>query len=151
MDANARAWSLLTKTRDGVVSILRELTLDECRRSYQRLNPEYGFTYVFYENPRAIGSFGTVGPPTTMSGDNGHGGSIGCLGPSRGKETIELREVFGPPNWDHSEISEWDEWPRREYIAVGDSRHPATHTRERLYLPNFGWVERTQGDRWDSV
>lgn len=98
-----RAWALLTKARNGTVSILRDLTLAECRQSYQRLNPNYGQTRLTYEGDECYIS---------------HYNSIG------GAE-IELREAFGPEDWDRAEVATWDApWPKWELIKLSDPRHP---------------------------
>ena len=99
-----RSWSLMTKTRGGLVSILRDLTLDECKGAYQRLNPEYGYTWTTYESE--------------------NGGVWSSQHSILNKDEIEMREVFGPPGWDVAEVHSWDEWPKRELIKLDDPRHP---------------------------
>jgi hypothetical protein len=110
-DEAARHWSLLTKTRSGQVSILRDLTLYECKEAYVRLNPEFGRTYTSYEDcdpaSRSPGSFGCVS----------FGGRL------VDKNEIEQREVFGPPGWVETDISTWDPWPTCEFIGWHDERH----------------------------
>lgn len=93
-----RHWSLLTKTRAGVVSILRDLTLAEAKAAYMRLDPKYGVVHT-----------------TLVYGDgNRVENSRGCIADNN---TIELRAVFGPPTWDSDEVKAWDaqsEWPKHE-------------------------------------
>lgn len=99
-----RAWSLLTKTRGGVVSVLRELTLAECKKIYQRLNPNYGVTYTSYE---ADG-----------------GGTFSCDFRTMSDGEVDIREVFGPDGWDHKEVRGWDEWPKHRLVKTTDPQHP---------------------------
>jgi hypothetical protein len=95
----------MTKTRGGVVSILRDLTLAECRQAYMRLNPDYGMTYTSYE----------------IEG----GGSFSQGGRRVSDGEVEIREVFGPADWDHAEIRGWDgEWPKFKTIKIADPLHP---------------------------
>ncbi len=103
-DPSARYWTLMTKTEGGVVSILRELTLDECRQAYHRLNPDYQRTYTNYA---------TEG-----------GGSMSCDGRTIQDSDIAQREVFGPPGWDASEVDDWDEpWPKIRTIPLDSPEH----------------------------
>lgn len=103
-DEGLRAWSLMTRTHKGVVSILRDLTLYECREAYQRLDPDYGQVIRSYEGRSSSGGF-------TM------GGSY--------SDRIEQREVFGPPGWEADvEMRLWLHWPRYEFIKFDDPRHP---------------------------
>lgn len=105
MPTTLRAWSLMTKTRKGVVSVLRDLTLDECRRIYHRLNPDYGHTYTSYEN------------------ENGSG-SVSFGGRHVSDNEMDIREVFGPPDWNSSEVRDWDKpWPKLLSIKLDDPRH----------------------------
>lgn len=99
-----RHWSLLAKTRGGVVSILRELTLAEAKALYMRLDPMYGvvMTTVLYSDGTEI-----------QSTNEGH----------RGDNVVDLRAVFGPPTWDHNEVDAWQaesesEWPKQEVKHV---------------------------------
>ena len=111
-DVNARHWSLMTKTRKGHVSILRDLTLYECKEAYVRLNPEYGHTYTSYESDDP-----DTRPPGSLGGSTSFGGRIVSA------DEIDLREVFGPSVWDISEVSSWDVWPKHDYIKWNDERH----------------------------
>lgn len=104
MPDSPRHWSLLTKSRSGVVSILRDLTLDECRQAYCRLNPDYGQTYNSY--------------------DYVYGGCWSHITRQFNDGDIVLREAFGPAGWDASETSTWDEWPKYELITIDNPKHP---------------------------
>lgn len=75
-------WSVMTKTSEGVVSVVRGLTEDEARNVYVRLDPFYG--RISY--PGEHNTFTTSGP------------------------YIEIREVFGPPGWKMD--ASWYPWPR---------------------------------------
>lgn len=111
-DPESRAWSLMTKTRKGVLSILRDLTLAECRQAYHRLNPEYGQTHtmIVWE-----------------------GGDASGLGRCVDDNEMEIREVFGPPDWDASEVSGWDDpWPKLHRIELDDPMHPRNQRRVEL-------------------
>src|SRR4051812_42935500 len=103
-DPNGRHWSLMTKTEGGVVSILRDLTLNECRQAYHRLNPDYQHTYTNYA---------TEG-----------GGAMGFHGRPVNKSDIAQREVFGPPDWNASEVDTWDEpWPKIRTVPLDSPEH----------------------------
>ena len=100
-----RAWSLVTKTEGGTVSILRDLTLVECRNAYEALDPWRGITAISYQSEEGGSvSFGE-GSRTINAGD------------------IQMREVFGPDDWDRSEMEAWAHWPKHEYIKIDDPRH----------------------------
>lgn len=46
-------------------------------------------------------------------------------GPSVSSHEIDLREVFGPLDWDKSEVREWDApWPKHVTIELDDPTHP---------------------------
>lgn len=114
IDEGARHWSLMTKTRKGVVSILRELTLAECRGAYERLDPEYGRVHFLY----------AAGPDGGGSGGGGWGRIVSG-------DEIDIREVFGPAEWDRAaEMEKWNHWPKLETIEWDDPRH-TRHWRER--------------------
>lgn len=85
MDEARRAWSILTKSRGGTVSVIRDLTLAECRQMYERLDPWYGYS---------VAGDGEVVMRHCQESD------------------IEIREVFGPEDWDRSEMSTWQSWPK---------------------------------------
>lgn len=82
-DPEGRHWSILTKSRGGVVSVIRDLTLAEVRSVYDRLNPWYGL--VAYK------------------GDG--------VGRNTEESDIILREVFGPPGWTMASLG-GARWPR---------------------------------------
>lgn len=94
IDPTRKDWSLMVKTRNGTVSLLRDLTLAEVRSAYERLDPFYGDFY---------------GPIQHMPG----GGWI-RKGPTRLAEPGDVvqREVIGPAGWDRAEIETWDRWPK---------------------------------------
>jgi hypothetical protein len=77
-------WSIMTKSRGGVVSVIRDLTLDEARKVYERLDPWYGV--VAY---------------------SGEGNSRHCQ-----DSDIDVREVFGPPGWSQATDLRAAYWPR---------------------------------------
>lgn len=74
------SWSILTKSHGGTVSVIRDLTLEQARQIYERLDPWYG--QVSFEN---------------------EGSSMGLH-----NGTIELRQVFGPPGWPPDMVHEWN-------------------------------------------
>jgi hypothetical protein len=87
-DPVGRHWTLMTKTYNGVVSILKELTEAEAKAAYTRLDPWYGRV-----------RFKSRGDPSD------HMVIVGS--PS----DIEMREVFGPPGWKMD--ASWHPWPRQ--------------------------------------
>jgi hypothetical protein len=116
MDPNRRSWSLMTRSRGGTVSVLRELTLSECRQAYERLNPGYGHTVEFYERAEGSEEFHSHGRVSTGRDADGE---------------IVQREVFGPDDWSPDEMRDWPHWPKHEYIKWDDPKH------ERHWLPNL--------------
>lgn len=81
-----RAWSLLIQTHDGVVSILKELTLEECRKAYERFDSCYGMTVRRRKDGGASWMHHHPSP--------------------------KIREVFGPADWDRTEMDAWNCWPK---------------------------------------
>lgn len=119
-----RAWSLLTTTRGGVVSVLRDLTKDECQQAYHRLNPRYGIIYRSYVY-RANGA-------AMQQTERDFAVLVG--GELEGDACMSVREVFGPPDWDRSEVAQWDKpWPKYERVEMDDPRNhwPAEWERQR--------------------
>lgn len=121
MDPNQRAWSLMTRSHGGMVSVLRDLTLAECRQTYERLDPWYGHHSVSYESEG--------------------GGSYSSGGRSVNDGDIEVREVFGPSDWDSSEMSSWSSWPTHELIKLDDPRH---HRNQPKVEP----IRQQKSSRW---
>ena len=119
MDANARAWSLMTKTHGGVVSIVRDLTLAEVRQAYERLDPWYGTVHKRY--------FYTDSRGTRIDVTRGNGG---CLR-AHNHSAIDLREVFGPIDWDRSEIGSWDTWPQHKAVEADPFGRELPATKEK--------------------
>ncbi len=99
-------WSIMTKAMNGQVSILRDLTLDEARRTYERLSPQYGHTVRQFRHPSG-----------TVSSSDFHLCSDG---------DIEIREVFGPPDWDG--VLGADSWPKFETIDVDENGNPLSES-----------------------
>lgn len=99
-----REWTLITKARNGTVSILRDLTLEECRAAYERLDPCYGMIATVYETKDG----GTTCSSSLRSVNDGD---------------IEVREVVGPKHWNMKEMNEWQHWPKIEEIKLDDPRH----------------------------
>lgn len=95
-----RSWSIMTKSRGGAVSVIRDLTLDEARQTYERLDPWYGYRSFYKLWPDGICRGGAS--RTAEDGD------------------IEIREVFGPPGWDRSEVSSWPSWPKSTTVRVDE-------------------------------
>lgn len=104
MSDERKAWSILIKTEGGVVSILRDLTLSEAKSCYQRLDPNYGRHDVLYQTMKGGGYMGQ-----------------GCsLSPS----DINLREVFGPEDWDRKEVKNWRVEYSNTRIDFDDPQNP---------------------------
>ena len=74
------------EVRRRVVSILRDLPLEQCRAAYEKLDPWWGYVAVEHEMPD--GSF------------RARDGSIVMRHGQQGD--IEIRAVFGPPGWDQA-------------------------------------------------
>lgn len=81
-------WSIMTKSRGGTVSMIRDLTLEEAQKIYERLDPWYGSQTTiatihedFLPEDGYATSFARGGGRTVKDGD------------------IEIREVFGPAGW----------------------------------------------------
>jgi len=112
-DPQAKAWSLMTKSHKGVVSVIRDLTLADARQLYERLDPWYGHhstQHSIHRDYLKPGVFGAV------SGGAGRSVSDG---------DIEVREVFGPPGWDRTEVDAWGgEWPKITTIWCDDKWEP---------------------------
>jgi hypothetical protein len=126
MNPDAKAWSLLTKTRGGVVSILRDLTLAECRQAYHRLNPQYGVT---------VTSFKSLEGGTYTD-------AVGSLLPSH----IEIREVFGPGGWDRNEVRTWDApWPKYVTVEADDPNNPYRDVKAPTWVEKDGTIFVTSG------
>jgi hypothetical protein len=107
-DPEQPLWSIVTKSRDGTVSVVRDLTLEQVRRTYERLDPWYGmhstqFTVHkdFQQEGRFAFSSGGCGR-TSQSGD------------------IEVREVFGPPGWGGFTQGDIDSWPKITHVFTDD-------------------------------
>ncbi len=80
---NGQHWSIMTKSYGGTVSVVRGLTLDEARKTYERLDVFYG--QISYKE----------------RGNHASGG----------QGVIEIREVFGPPGWSMDDLNA-QRWPR---------------------------------------
>jgi len=81
---NGPHWHIVVQTSGGVVSVIRDLTLEQVRNTYESLDPWRGM--VAY----------------TGEGVSRHGLS----------SDAKQREVFGPPGWDRNEVHGWQRWPR---------------------------------------
>jgi hypothetical protein len=90
-DPNAPLWSIMTRARNGVVSVVRDLTLDQATKVYEHLDPMYGRVI---EAPRN-GSY-SYDVPT-------------------GPGVIEQREVFGPYGWSPDSLRDL-RWPKVFYF-----------------------------------
>ena len=108
-----RAWSIMTKSRAGTVSILRDLTLEECRRTFERLDPWYGQVSTQYE----------ASDPNKRDPNIVSGGVSSGSGRTPEAGDIEIREVWGPPDWDRSEMNSWKHWPEFVTIKWDDPEH----------------------------
>ena len=97
--SDERAGSILTRSVGGTVSVIRDLTLDECRAIYDRLDPWHGH---YYDQPKqqdgsGLRTWGMAGVTSMRRVEDGD---------------IEVREVFGPPEWDRGEMNTWGHWPK---------------------------------------
>ena len=96
----------MTKARNGTVSVIHGLSLEQARRTYERLDPHYGRTVRQYRHP-----CGTVSSSDMLMCSDGD---------------IEVREVFGPSGWDG--ILGQNSWPRFETIDVDENGKPVPLT-----------------------
>jgi hypothetical protein len=98
-DPEQPLWSIMTKSRGGTVSVVQDLTLEQVRRTYERLDPWYGMHSKCY--------------PVHKDFMDGPGQSVLLGGPGRRSEDgdIEIREVFGPPGWHGFSDGEIQRWP----------------------------------------
>lgn len=106
-DPNAPLWSIMTKSRGGTVSVIRDLTLEQARRTYERLDPWYGQhsdSLVVHKDFVPEGGW-----HSSMAGRGG----ITC---SDGD--IEIREVFGPAGWTEFAPGEIANWPIHHVVYV---------------------------------
>lgn len=97
-DQTARKWSIVTKSKSGIVSYVRDLHLEDARSVYAALNPLKN--QVWQQFYYAIDGKTLPVPPTLQDGD------------------IELRTVIGPEGWDSEEVLAWDEWPKTYIFYV---------------------------------
>lgn len=109
-----RHWSLMTRTRKGVVSILRDLTEREAAQVYESLDPYRGQTVESYVRRRADG--------TTTYGSNNYHAAVG-------DGEIEQREVFGPAGWKWfpEEIAP-QSWPKFVTVECDENGMPLDRT-----------------------
>lgn len=105
-DPNGPHWFIMTKARNGTVSVIRGLTLEEARRTYERLDPFYGMHSEQFSVHRDFLPEGTL---MMLSG--------GAARWSQDSD-IEIREVFGPPGWEG--FDELDHWPKITTIYTDD-------------------------------
>lgn len=106
-DPEKPLWSIMTKSRGGTVSVIRDLTLDQARRTYERLDPFYGQTEETLTVHKDFLEEGCIG----MSSGGG-----ACRTVSDGD--IEVREVFGPPGWMWFDALNY--WPKFYPIYTDD-------------------------------
>lgn len=115
-------WSIMTKSHGGTVSIVRDLTLEQARQTYERLDPWHGeVIYIDRENERRTKEWNDShkGSGTVMMGSSSSGRSR-----SVSNGDIDIREVFGPPGWTMADLGA-QYWPRMatpEEQAVDDER-----------------------------
>lgn len=115
-------WSLISVTEKGVVSVIRNVTEDECKFYYQVLQPGYGVTEVCYQTTRppehqyrSFHRYQKDGEERSYHDDFNFG-----VEPLK----FSAVEVFGPPGWDDSVVLKWKkEWPKRETILPEDPRN----------------------------
>lgn len=91
-DPDKPLWSIMTKSRGGTVSVIRDLTLAQARQMYERLDPAYGR----HVRPLMVHK-DFLPKKVTWSAIGGQGYDI-----SDGD--IEIREVFGPEGWESKDF-----------------------------------------------
>jgi len=108
-DAESRMWSIMTKSRGGVVSVIRDLTEDQARKTYERLNPRYGEhseVFTIHQDFLTNGEY---------SSNRSFGGSSYTI---CNDSDIVIREVFGPNGWEW--FKEVETWPKLYFIYTDD-------------------------------
>lgn len=98
-DPSKPDWSILTKSRGGHVSVVRNLTELEAKKTYERLDPYYGQHMTTYVSPNGT----SVTSGGSCFADDGQ---------------IVLREVFGPPEW--KGFTDLESWPKYRIIKVDE-------------------------------
>lgn len=106
-EPGAPHWSLMTKSRGGVVSVSKGLTYAEVCRMYEALDPHKGEKHeVFAVHDDFKDKDATSDPDWSGHRSN----NTWAFAPRDGD--IEMRHVFGPPGWDGFEAGDVNYWPK---------------------------------------
>jgi hypothetical protein len=97
-DPTKPLWSIMTKSRGGTVSVIRDLTLDQVRRTYERLDPWYGMRSRQFSVHKDFLRDGVLAWSSGSAGRMAQDGDI------------EIREIFGPPGW--QSLEDVEQWPK---------------------------------------
>lgn len=98
-DPTQKDWSIMTKSRGGTVSVIRDLTEELAAKTYERLDPFYGQTCTL------------VSIHKDFLPENTYGAFSGAPWPTYNDGDIEVREVFGPPGWKWFSKGMVKSWP----------------------------------------
>lgn len=107
-DPEKPSWSIMTKSRGGTVSVIKDLTLEQARRTYERLDEWYGMADTCM----------SVHPDFLQDGCSGMVSGGACR--TCQDSDIEVREVFGPPGWDGFGPGEIERWPKITTVYTDD-------------------------------
>ncbi|AMX93663.1 MULTISPECIES: hypothetical protein [Mesorhizobium] len=113
-DPTQSLWSIMTKSRGGTVSVIRDLTLEQVSKTYERLDPWYGMkteSLMVHKDYLLADTLGIAFSGSTSIGRHESDGDI------------EIREVFGPAGWSGFNAGDVGRWPRLYAIftdAEGD-------------------------------
>lgn len=125
---NERLWSIMTKSRGGVVSVIRDLTEHEAAKTYERLDTYYGLTKTILLTHK---DFITAGMPSRSACVSGRALSNG---------DIEIREVFGPTGWTWFADGVIGVWPK--FVTVWTNSEGEVLPDDYQDHPNEAQVQR---------
>lgn len=114
-DPEKPLWSLMTKSRNGNVSIIKGLTLREAAKAYERLNRDYGRSYVYLKVHDAFKHLPIKGTEYQRYIEHSR-----YMGRTYGDGDIDLKHVFGPEGWEDFGPDDLETWPK-EIIIFTDN------------------------------
>lgn len=128
-------WSIMTKSRGGTVSVIRNLTLREVKQIYERLDPDYGrdlTQFVVHKDFLPEGTLSSVRSAEIL--------------PSARDGDIEIRKVFGPPGWEGFAEGEMEDWPKITSVYVDQENKILPD--EYQSDPGEARVQRLMREKW---
>jgi len=100
-DPTKPLWSIMTKSRGGTVSVIKDLTEEQARKTYERLDPWYGQHSDYMKVHKDFLADGVLG--------SGYGFGVSTYR-NLNDGDIEIREVFGPAGW--KRFGGLEHWPK---------------------------------------